>query len=100
MGYGTRQTAKGNVMSFKESLKGFIASMAARNGEAVEVDDEDNLFDHVTLDSMGVLEVTQFIEEQTGLRIPDRELKVDNFQSIASIEDMVQRLSREKREAT
>lgn len=84
-------------MSFKESLKQFITKRH-RGGDAVEtveIGDHEDLFDRVILDSIGVLEVTRFIEEETGLRIPDRELKVDNFQSISNIERLVQRLNDE-----
>jgi acyl carrier protein len=86
-------------MSFKESLKEFIKTTMIRGDEEVQIDDDEDLFNRVTLDSMGVLEVTRFIEEETGLRVPDRELQVDNFQSISSIDRMVQRLLEKTRES-
>ncbi len=41
---------------------------------------------------MGLLEILTFIEERTGARVPDDEVTLENFQSVASIERLVQRL--------
>ncbi len=79
-------------MSFKESLKAFIKS-TLWSGQTLDIDDDEDLFERGILDSMGVLELTGFIEQETGLRIPDRELRVEDFQSISSIDRMVQEMN-------
>jgi acyl carrier protein len=38
------------------------------------------------------MELVTFIEQETGIRIPDDEVHPDNFQTIVSMEAMIQRL--------
>ncbi len=87
-------------MSFKESLKSFILSNLIEDGEQVEIDFDDPLIRRGIIDSMGILQLVHMIEEETGIRVPDQEVQLENFQSISSIERMVQRLAAKTRDFT
>lgn len=78
-------------MSFREGLKKFILENLARDGQA-SVGDNDSLIEQGLIDSMGLMQLIQFIEEQTSVRVPDTEVYGENFQTIASIETLVERL--------
>lgn len=49
------------------------------------------LFREGIVDSIGVLELVQFIETQFEINIPHEELVLENFQSVAAMCDFVER---------
>jgi acyl carrier protein len=53
--------------------------------------DEDSLFDKGIVDSTGVLEVVQFIEEKFKLKVEDAEMQPENFESITKLSAYVRR---------
>jgi acyl carrier protein len=77
-------------MSFREDLLSFVRDQVVASGDAIREDDP--LIDQGLIDSMGLLKITVFIEERTGLRVPDHEVTPDNFQTVADIDRMVARL--------
>ncbi len=79
-------------MTLKQDLMKFIGKNLIPGGEGTEIDDNEPLIDRGIIDSMGLLQIMTFIEERTGVRIPDDEVTPDNFQSVASIDRMVTRL--------
>ena len=83
-------------MTFKHALKKFILEHFVRDPKQVDVDDNARLIDQRLIDSMGLMHLMNFIEEETGVRVPDDEVFPDNFQTIESIEQMVQRLRSQK----
>lgn len=79
-------------MSFSQRLMKFIQHNLIRGTQLVELDESEPLIERGVLDSMGLLQVLTFIEGETGIRVPDDEMLPDNFRTISSIEQMVQRL--------
>lgn len=78
-------------MVFRDALKQFIVENLAPEGQAA-LGDNDSLIEQGLLDSMGLMQLIQFVEEQTGIRVPDDQVYGENFQSIAAIEALVERL--------
>jgi acyl carrier protein len=60
------------------------------------IDASTPLIDRGILDSMGLMQVIMFVEEKTGIRIPDDEVLPDNFQTVGSIEALVDRLGKSR----
>jgi acyl carrier protein len=80
-------------MALKDDLVKYIqTNMAA---DAV-IDASTPLIDRGILDSMGLMQVIMFVEEKTGIRIPDDEVLPDNFQTVGSIEALVDRLGKSR----
>jgi acyl carrier protein len=52
--------------------------------------DEDALFPDV-IDSLGVMEVVDFIEQQYGISVEEDELLIDNFRTLQAISSLVDR---------
>ncbi|MFC9285745.1 phosphopantetheine-binding protein [Streptomyces sp. NPDC057052] len=48
-----------------------------------------DLRDYAEFDSLGVLEVLVWLEDEFGLSIPDEELRVERFKSVGAIVDYV-----------
>ena len=53
--------------------------------------DDESLLDAGVIDSMGVLELVDFIDERYGIAVREEELVPENFGSIAGIVAFVQR---------
>lgn len=70
-----------------EPLRAFIRREFLFDRDA-ELPDDQELFPDL-IDSLGVLDLVQFIEERYGVTIPDDELLAENFRSIAAIADFV-----------
>lgn len=79
-------------MTIKPRLAKFIQETLATNASNVPIDDDTRLIDRGFIDSIGLMELVGFIEQETGVRVPDEEVHPDNFQTIASMEAMIQRL--------
>ena len=54
------------------------------------VNDDDQLLENGLLDSLAILDVVTFLEEEFGISISDDELTPDNFQSIRTMSIYVQ----------
>jgi acyl carrier protein len=52
--------------------------------------DQDNLLETGVIDSLGVLELVTFLQEEFSLAVEDDELTPENFQSIQSIAQFVE----------
>ena len=77
-------------MTLRPQLLRFIREELATNPDAI--DENVQLIDEGVLDSMALMRLIIFLEERAGVRIPDDEVVPDNFQTIASIEQLVGRL--------
>ena len=78
-------------MSLRQELLQFVRELA-EGTDAGDIDEEARLIDSGILDSIALLRLVTFVEERAGVRVPDEEVLPDNFQTIGSIEAMVDRL--------
>ena len=53
---------------------------------------DDNLIEKGLLDSLAILRVVSFCEEQFGVTIPDTEVLPDNMESVGAIAKLVERV--------
>ena len=79
-------------MTLAQSLATFIQTNLVGDGRSLRIDEQAALIDGGIIDSMGLMQIVTFIEEQTGVRIPDDEVIPDNFQTVGDMERMVRRL--------
>ncbi|MFW6042749.1 MAG: acyl carrier protein [Marinilabiliaceae bacterium] len=73
----------------KEDIKGFIAETAFADPR--EIQEDTLLFEEGIFDSMGLLNLISFLEENYGVRTDDTDLVEDNFRNLRAIEDFVSR---------
>jgi acyl carrier protein len=55
----------------------------------VQLSEDEPLFERGIVDSMGVVEVVQFLEQEYGILIDDDEVTEQHFRSLRSIADYV-----------
>jgi acyl carrier protein len=79
-------------MTIKTQLATFIQDTLASGVRDLHIDDETRLIERGLIDSIGLMELVQFIEGETGVRVPDDEVHPDNFQTVATMDAMIQRL--------
>jgi acyl carrier protein len=77
-------------MSLRNELIQFIKTDLGAN--VATVDENTNLIDNGILDSMALMRLMDFVEDRTGIRVPDSEVVPDNFQTVAEIETLVNRI--------
>jgi acyl carrier protein len=78
-------------MTLRERLLTYIEQDLLEGGGGT-VGPADSLISRGVLDSMAVLGLVACIEEETGLRIPEAEVQLEHFESIAAMEALVERL--------
>jgi acyl carrier protein len=54
--------------------------------------DSDPLLDSGYIDSLGILEVVDFIESKYGILLSDEDMVLENFESIAAISIFIQKI--------
>lgn len=72
-------------------IKKFIANNFLFSADTTAIDDEQSLMQTGVLDSTGVLELIQFVEETFGIKVPDEDMLPANFDSVRAIASYVQR---------
>ncbi len=73
-----------------EHIRKFVVEHIPRVSQ-LEGQDDVQLLEDGLLDSLGILDVVTYLEEEFGITISDEELTPDNFQSIRTIFLFVQK---------
>jgi acyl carrier protein len=82
-----------------ELIRRFLVQKFPRSKKR-NITDQDNLLESGIIDSLGVLEIVTFLQEEFSLAVEDDELTPENFQSIASIAQFVEQRLRLQPEPT
>jgi len=69
--------------TMKERLRTFISEITFVDIETIG--DETKLFEEGIFDSMGLLSLITFLDEELGVRTEDDELNESNFESLSAI---------------
>jgi acyl carrier protein len=79
-------------MDRKTVLVEFIKNEVMRNKNAKLNEDEDLLSAGI-LDSLAILQLVAYIEDQFGIKVPDEDVVFENFQSINALTAYLERYS-------
>jgi acyl carrier protein len=77
--------------AIKKRLRTFIAEELLR-GDAAGLDEQTALLELGIVDSMGIMQLTAFVEKEFGVVISHGELSATNFASIDALSELVLRL--------
>lgn len=80
-------------MKIKDSIRHFIATELAVGGSSVAIADNDLLLEQGIIDSFGIMTLLSFLEEKFSVHIEGDDLTPENFSSIGTISDLVDRKS-------
>lgn len=76
-----------NIENIKSEVKDYIKS--ASLAEIDDIKDTELIFENGLLDSMGLLFLIEFLDENFGVKVSDDELNPSNFESINTIVSFV-----------
>ena len=71
-------------MDRKTALIEFVKNEVMRNKNA-KLDENEDLLSAGILDSLAILQLVAYIEDQFGIKIPDEDVVFENFQSITAL---------------
>jgi acyl carrier protein len=66
-----------------ETLKRFITTELLANRQELNLGPDDNLLISGLIDSLGVMRLVSFIEDNFGIHVPPEDVTIENFQSIS-----------------
>lgn len=76
-------------MQVAETLRKHIAETILFS-KSYPYQDTDSFLENGVIDSMNVIELVLFLEQQFGIQVADQEIIPDNFDSIQKLADFVQ----------
>lgn len=72
----------------QNAIKEFIQTELAV-GLTRDIAPDEDLFTSGILDSLAILQLVMFIEEQFGVEVPDGDVVFENFHSVAAIQEYI-----------
>ncbi|HEY2946045.1 MAG TPA: acyl carrier protein [Vicinamibacteria bacterium] len=79
------------MSNIEQQLRQFVVDNFLFGQAGDGLADSDSFLDHGIIDSMGVLELVGFLEENYGITVQDQELIPDNLDSISKVASFLQR---------
>ena len=79
-------------MGLSEDLIQFVEESLLRGQQ--KITRSDSLIDRGIIDSIGLMQLMAFLEQRTGIRIPDQHVTPDNFQSVEAMERLLEKLKK------
>ncbi len=77
----------------RDVLAGFITRELLSNRGGVAVAPDDDLLGSGLVDSLGIISLVFFIEQEFCVEVPPEDVTIENFQSVARIEAYLRRRS-------
>ena len=76
----------------ESAVRDYLLTEVLYDRNLQELPADENLIDKGLLDSLAILKVVTFCEEQFGVTIPDTEVLPDNMESVRTIAALVERV--------
>lgn len=83
--------SKLNQTDIKSTLKTFIIESFMLGAESTAFLDEDSFMEKGIIDSTGILELLQFIEETFAIKVEDDEVLPENLDTIVNLERFIKK---------
>jgi acyl carrier protein len=78
-------------MSDKEIIIEYIENRLLPAGENIKLASDDNLLVRAPIDSMGVVQLVDFLEQSFGIKIRAGEVTIQNFQTVDAMFALIER---------
>ena len=72
-------------MTSKDTIKSFILNNYLFTDDMTQLKDDQSFLETGIIDSIGVMEIVLFLEEEFGIKIEDQEIAPENLDSIQGI---------------
>ena len=76
-------------MTTQEKIRQFIVNELVADGSGTELSDSELLIESGVIDSLGIMALLGFLEENFAIQISGEDLVPDNFSSISTISEFV-----------
>jgi len=73
------------------SIRRFIAKNLLSSNDELTCPDDASLLDEGIIDSLGVVELIEFLENQFAIKVKQQEVRPENFDSVARLAAFVRR---------
>lgn len=78
-------------MNTKDAVRHFIVQeLRWSGGEPAQLTDDYPLLENSVIDSLGLMQVVQFLENECGVVIADEDLVPENFETLGAIEKLAE----------
>jgi acyl carrier protein len=84
-------TDKPTTTEIEAPIRAFIASNLLYSSEGFTHSDEVSLLREGIIDSLGVVELVEFLQGHFGIKVEQQEVRPDNFDSVANMAAYVRR---------
>jgi acyl carrier protein len=81
------------MASVNSTIREYLLREAMQGASEDELTDDTNLVEEEILDSLGIFALVEFLEETFGITVEPEEVVMPNFETVASIEALVERLA-------
>ena len=79
------------MSEFKAKIKEFIKTEVNPDCNLEGLGDDEPLVDSGIIDSLGILKIMAFLDEEFGVDLSDQQITPDNFKNITSICSLVEK---------
>jgi acyl carrier protein len=81
----------GTMSEFKAKIKEFIMTEVNPDRNLVELGDDEPLVDSEIIDSLGILKIMAFLDEEFGIDLSAEQIKLENFRNVTSICSLIEK---------
>jgi acyl carrier protein len=78
-------------MNIKESIKNYVVTELVNDQQHSNLGDADQLIESGIIDSLGIMKLIGFLEDNLSVQIDDMELVPENFSTIDAIASLVEK---------
>ena len=75
----------------REIVRNFITQNILHKAQGILLGDDDQLIDMGIIDSMGIMRLLTFLENEFSFQIPSEDLLPENFASVGTISSLIDR---------
>ena len=79
------------MSELKAKLKEFIMTEVNPDGNLERLGDDEPLLDSGIINSLGVLKIMAFLDEEFGIDLSAEQIKLENFKNVTSICSLVEK---------
>jgi acyl carrier protein len=79
------------MSEFKAKIKEFIMTEVNPDRNLVELGDDEPLVDSEIIDSLGILKIMAFLDEEFGIDLSAEQIKLENFKNVTSICSLIEK---------
>ena len=78
-------------MESERRIRDYVTTELLYDRDASALGNDDSLLGPGLLDSVGILRLVSWLEEEFGIRIPDEDVVPENVESVRRLADLVER---------